>query len=321
MKISLPRIRIPVFSKDRRLGVSEGRRRYDLPLSNGAGTGFMILLIGLMTFLAMMSIAAGFALDSMSRRWTSGLENTLTIEIPAALPGGKLRNDAEIREIERVVSRTLKKNGNIESLDVLEKKQIADLLSPWLGGDAALEDMPLPGLVSVRLASSEPHELESLKKTLGGIAPDIRIDAHESWLGDILRLARSLKISAALVTLVVIATTVTAVAGAIRSRMAEHRDDIELLHMMGASDIYVMRQFRRHAVILALRGAVAGVAGGGLALLAVAAFNRGAWESLLPDFSLSAVQVFTLLSLPALVCLIASATSRFTVLRVLSRMP
>lgn len=314
-------LKFSAFQKDRRLGVSEGRRRYDLPLSDGAGTGFMILLIGLMTFLAMMSIAAGFALDGMSSRWTSGLENTLTIEIPAALPSGKLRGEPEIREIERVISRTLKKNDNIESLDVLEEKQIAELLSPWLEGDNLLEDVPLPGLVSVRLRSSEEKEMDALKTALGDIAPDIRIDAHESWLGDILRLARSLKFSTALVTLVVMITTITAVAGAIRSRMAEHKDDIELLHMMGASDIYVMRQFRRHAVILALRGALAGVAGGGLALLAVAMLNRGAGENLLPDFSLSPLQILILLALPVAVCLIASETSRFTVLRVLSRMP
>lgn len=309
------------FKKDRRLGVSEGRRRYDLPLGDGAGTGFMILLIGLMTFLAMMSIAAGFALDGMSRRWTSGLENTLTIEIPAALPNGKIRESSKIRQIEKSISQALKNNENVVSLDILEEKQISELLSPWIGDGLSLDDIPLPGLVSVHLLRSEPEDIKTLERSLASIASDIRLDAHESWLGDILRLARSLKISTTLVTLVVMMTTITAVAGAIRSRMAEHKDDIELLHMMGASDVYVMRQFRRHAVVLGFKGALVGVTGGGLTILLMAAINHNAGENLLPDFSLSLSQILTLLCLPAAVCLIASETSRFTVLRVLSRMP
>lgn len=309
------------FKKDRKLGVSEGRRRYDLPLGEGPGAGFMILLIGLMTFLAMMSISASFALDGMSRRWTSGLENTLTIEIPAVLPDGKPRGKAEIREIERILSRKLKNDENIERLDVLDEKQIAELLSPWIGEGIEIDGMPLPGLVSVHLRRSEPEDLKEVAAALNSVAADIRIDAHESWLNDILNLAGSLKISTMLVALVVLATTITAIAGAIRSRMAEHKDDIELLHMMGASDIYVMRQFRRHAVFLALKGALAGMAAGGLALMIVDFFNRKAAESLLPDFSLSLLQFLILLCLPAAVCLIAAETSRFTVLRVLSRMP
>ncbi|MCC6598287.1 MAG: permease [Alphaproteobacteria bacterium] len=309
------------FQKDRRLGVSEGKRRYDLPLTSGAGTGFMVLLIGLMTFLAMMAIAAGFALNGMTRHWTSSLENTLTIEIPAARPNGKIRDSAEITALARSVAQTLKNNPHIENLEVLEAEQISDLLAPWLGKDVTLNDMPLPGLISVHLYDSEPETLKALTSAVESVAADIRIDAHERWLGDILRLVRTLELSAGLVTLIIMITTVTAIMGAVRSRMAEHKDDIELLHMMGASDMYVMRQFRRHALILSFKGALGGVTFGTLTLAGMALLNRSAAQSLLPDFSLSGLQVLGLLSLPLAVCFIAAMTSRFTVLRVLSRMP
>ena len=42
---------------DRKLGIAEGKGRYDLPLNQSAGTHFLTLLVALMTFLAMMAFS------------------------------------------------------------------------------------------------------------------------------------------------------------------------------------------------------------------------------------------------------------------------
>ena len=54
--------------KDRKLGVAEGKRLYDLPLDKTEGSGFLIMLIALMSFLAIMAIASSFALGAMTQR-------------------------------------------------------------------------------------------------------------------------------------------------------------------------------------------------------------------------------------------------------------
>ncbi|MBI2234772.1 MAG: permease, partial [Micavibrio aeruginosavorus] len=69
------------MAKERTIGRAE-KRRYDLPLNKGAGTAFLVTLIGLMTFLAMLALTSSFTLSAMTQRWTSGLENRITIEIP-----------------------------------------------------------------------------------------------------------------------------------------------------------------------------------------------------------------------------------------------
>jgi cell division transport system permease protein len=66
---------------ERVLGKAQ-KRRYDLPLNKGSGTGFLVILIALMTFLGMLALASSFALSAMTARWSSGLENRLTIESP-----------------------------------------------------------------------------------------------------------------------------------------------------------------------------------------------------------------------------------------------
>ena len=88
-----------VFKKDKRLGSAQGKRRYDLPLNQSVGTGFLMVLIALMTFLAIMAVSTSFALNSMTAHWSSGLENKVTIEIPAETNNGTIRSAGEIRDL------------------------------------------------------------------------------------------------------------------------------------------------------------------------------------------------------------------------------
>ncbi len=313
-------MKLPFF-KDKKLGVGTGKGRYDLPLNNGAGAGFMVLLIGLMTFLALIALAGSFALGGITERWSSGLENRGTIEIPAALKNGSVRKDTGIKALSDSVNATLKDHPNIKSLKVLSAEEIHDLVSPWLGESFSSDEYPLPGLISIEMHTQEKAEIKALRDTLKGIAPDIALDTHESWLNDILKLAGSLQLSAGLITLIIALTTVTAIAGAIRSRMAEHRDDVELLHLMGASDYYIMRQFQKHALILSVKGALAGLALTLACFGMIAIVSSSSHAGMLPDLSLSVRQVLIVLMTPIAIAVISWFTARFTVLRVLSLMP
>ncbi len=297
------------------------KSRYDLPLHQSAGTSFLMLLVGLMTFLALMAITATFILGGVAQHWSAGLENKMTVEIPALKSDETLRNKSEINDLEEEIKASLQDNPNIELLEILQEDEITKLISPWLGDDVALDEIPLPGLISVHLHIRDDVKLRQIQNTLKNIAPDIRLDTHENWLGDILRLAGTLQISSLLVTLIILATTVTAIAGAVRSRMAEHRADIELLHLMGASDLYITKQLQRHAIILTLKGCLAGVAFGMFILLGLALLNNQSENSMLPELSLSMIEIFALLMLPAALGAIASQTARMTVLRVLRGMP
>lgn len=309
------------FKKDKRLG-SSSKRRYDIPLGKNEGTDFLVLLIALMTFLAVMALSGSFALGSMTERWSSGLENKLTIEIPAEKSNGDLRTKEQITDFTEKVVKSLESNPSIKSFNVLQNEDIQGLISPWLGEDMVLDEIPLPGLVSAELHISSPEVLQILEKDMALINNNIRIDTHETWLMSLLRVTGALKLSASAITLIIGLTTIVAVAGGVRARMAIHRADVELLHLMGASDDYIMKQFQRHALILAVKGALAGMALSLIALLIMSGLSSGEGaESVLPGLSLQPIQMLGLIILPAFACLIAAIASRFTVLRVLGAMP
>jgi cell division transport system permease protein len=309
------------FGKERKLGVTFRKGRYDLPLNKDEGTNFLRLLIALMSFLAAVALAGNFALGSMTQRWSSGLENKLTIEIPAEKKNGKLRDAEEIKSLAAEVQTLLINDSNVKSADILDERDIQELVEPWLGKDAPLSDIPLPGLISVELVSAAPGTAEKLALDIAKIGEDIVIDTHEAWLQSLLRMISSLRFAALVVALIIAATTVTAIAGAIRSRIAVHKADVELLHLMGANDEYIIRQFQRHALMIALQGSVLGTLAAGL-ILCVMKYGIGSGgESLLPAFALGIGQGLAVAALPLLAGLIAMVTARFTVLRSLSQMP
>ena len=97
-------------SKDKKLGVAEEKARYDLPLHKSAGSRFLMLLVALMSFLAMMAVTGSYAMHDITTRWSSGLENQATIEIPARTDDGNLRSKDDLAEISNNVSKTLAKH-------------------------------------------------------------------------------------------------------------------------------------------------------------------------------------------------------------------
>lgn len=311
----------PKHSKERRLGVAEGKRQYDLPLNKSIGTGFLVLLIALMSFLAVMALATSFALGSMTERWSSGLENKATIEIPAEKQAGALRSAKDIQDLSTQVEEALNNAPAVKSIDALGEDDIKALIEPWLGEAGVIEDIPLPGLLSIELYSVDKNVTKTIEAELEKIAPDIRLDTHEAWLGDLLRLTGALQFAAGFVLLIIGVTTIAAVAGAIRTRMAVHSEEVELLHLMGAGDYYITRQLQRHALLIGLKGSVLGVFAGGLILSLITLIAGETAAALLPDFQVEVVHVIGIVAVPILICAIASIAARFTVLRVLGEMP
>lgn len=310
------------MKNDRALGVARERRRYDLPLNKGPGAAFLAVLIALMSFLAVLALASSFALSGMTARWSTGLENSATVEVPAAGPDGTVLAPEKTKAATRRIASLLENHPAVKSVRILDDGEIRDLVRPWLdAGSGLLDKVPLPGLIAVDLGDKAPGTLETLNRKIGEIVPSARLDAHEEWLRGLLRFTAALQFAAALLTGVVGLTAVAAVAGAVRARMDIHRAEIEILHLMGAADAYIARQFQRHALVLGLAGGLAGLAAGAAAIAAAGAIAGDAGESLLPDFRLSAPQIAAVASIPALAAAIAATAARRTVLRVLERLP
>lgn len=309
--------------RERTLGKATGKRRYDLPLNRSDSTRFLVTLIALMTFLAVLAIAAFFALGAMSERWTSGLENKMTIEISAQTPEGLLRTPEDVAKITAAASSVLAAHPAVQSHHALSSAEIHALVAPWLGdSQLSVDQMPLPGLISLELNPGTAREVVTmLGEKITAAAPGARLDTHETWLSDVLRFTGALQFAATLLLAVIGVTTVIAIAGAVRARLAVHKADVELLHLMGAADRYISNQFQRHALLLGLAGGATGMLAGLCALIIIGWLSGEMDVNLLPEYKVSVMQMIIICALPLMIAALAAATARQTVLRALREMP
>ncbi len=307
--------------KGRSLGIQKNQRQYDLPLNKDSGVLFLKTLVALMSLLAILALAGSFALSEMTNRWSSGLENKASIEIPVEDSQGVILSNEQMQRVTDTTQEFLSKHPAVEQYDVMSEEKIMELVAPWLGDSPTMQSIPLPKIISVSFKPKGNVDMEQFKLQLQNIAPQARIDTHESWLADILRFTGALKYTAVLITMIIGFTTIIAVAGAVKSRMAIYNEELELLHLMGAEDQYISKQLQRHTLILSFQGAVVGTIIGIIILLII---NWGAGRmdiTLIPDFSLNFVQKAVIFLIPAIVAGISMVTARQTVLRNLAKMP
>jgi cell division transport system permease protein len=306
-------------------------RRTDLPLSQDQSQTFLPWMIALMVFLVALALAAAMILANAIGRWDRDLSGSLTVQIaPAdALPArdtdtkgkaeGTPTKESAPQRLKAAIA-VLKATPEVVNIQPLSRSSVVELLRPWLGATAGLEDLPMPQVIDVVVAPGSQLDIDALSKRLTEAVPGATVDEHRVWLDRLILYAWTVEvISIAVVTLialvaigVVVFTTVT--------RLTIHKSAVSLLHLIGAPDDYVAKQFQSHALRLGLGGGLIGLVFAIVALLGLAHAAAGLEESMLPTPSLTAVQWVALAQLPLASGLIAMVTARITVLRALGRM-
>ena len=296
------------------------RKNYDLPLDKNDDTHFLVLLIALMSFLAVLSISGTIAMDTMTNRWSSGLENKVTIEISVETKEGHILSQETIGQETIDLYKMLTEHPDVKSADVLSHEDIQELLSPWLG-DMDMKDIPLPGLIAVELHNIDEDGLKAFTKDIEKTSRYAQLETHHEWLSDLIHFTKTLQTLALIITIIIGSITVIAIAYAMRTRLALHHNEVELLHHMGAHDNYIAEQFRSHAITLSFKGGIIGTAAGLTVTIILTMLSRNSGTDLIPVIHIGAWGIVILCTVPILVCIVAVVTSQLTVLRNLAKMP
>lgn len=203
--------------------------------------------------------------------------------------------------------------------EVVSDARVARMLEPWLGPGGA-GDLPLPTLVDVRLAPNATIDLGALARQLGDSVPGATLDDHRRWLNHLILLGRSVELIAVVILVLIAAAAAATTVFGTRTALAVHRHVIEVMHLIGAPDAYIARQFQAHALGIGLRGGLTGLLFAVATLLAVEGLAQSSGADFLPSVAVRTWQWGALALLPVATALIARVTARMTVLRALSRM-
>jgi cell division transport system permease protein len=296
-----------------------GRTAHDIPLRRDGTIKLLPWLVAPMVYLAALALAGMLALHSTLATWDRGLAGTMTVELPSAADG---HSDKALSAALAVLRAT----PGVARAQALDRAAEGQLLKPWLGTSVSLDELQLPTLIDLRVESGAQIDLEALKARLAAAAPGAVLDDHQVWLDRLYNVALSAEATGLAIVAMVGAACVLTVIFTTRAGLAVHHEVIELLHLIGARDAYIARQFEREALRLGFGGGVAGVVLAavtlwGLQHAAAATAVFGEEARLLPDLGLVLWHWAALALLPLAAALAAMLTARLTVLRALARMP
>jgi cell division transport system permease protein len=282
-------------------------------LPEGRLAGPMPWVIAIMMFLTVLAAAAGLGLGSAAAGLGEDLGRRATVQIVEPNP--------DLREAEAVRAlAALRRLPDVASARRLPPEEMEALLEPWLGSGATAGELPVPAMIDVELAPAASGGTDALRGALAGAAPSARIDDNAQWLAPLASLIAALQWLAAGLVLLMVAATAATVVLAARAALDTHRSTIEVLHLMGATDVQVARLFQRRIALDALFGGIVGFVGAALALLLIGDRVADLGSELIGSAGLPPAAWGALAALPVLGVLLAMLVARGTILRALGRM-
>jgi cell division transport system permease protein len=282
-------------------------------LPEGRLSGPMPWVIAIMMFLTVLAAAAGLGLASAAARLDDQIGGRVTIQIVEANPA---RKAAQVE----AAAAAIRNLPGVVSVRPVPEEEINRLLIPWLGTGGIGDDIPIPALIDVDLTPEGHARLAGLTEAVTAAAPAARVDDNGQWLAPLASLIGALKwLAAGLVLLMVGATAATVVLAA-RAALDMHRGTIEVLHLMGATDVQVARLFQRRIALDALFGGLVGFILAALVLIGIGERVSALGSELLGSASVPAPAWGILVGLPLFGVLLAMLVARLTILRALGRM-
>ncbi|HET8611675.1 MAG TPA: FtsX-like permease family protein [Sphingomonas sp.] len=281
-------------------------------LPEGRLAGPMPWVIAIMIFLTALAAAAGMAMGAAADRLGGDLGRRITVQI---LNPDPTRRDAE----SAAVTAAIEKETGVLAVNRVGADAMRALLKPWLGDVGLTQDLPLPAMIDVDLSAAGRARLDAIVTAAKAAGPDVRVDDHARWIAPLIGLIRSLGLLAGLVVALMVGATAAAVVLAARSALDTHRETIEVMHRMGATDVQIARLFQRRIALDALFGGIVGLIGAAAVILTIGTKLAAIGSGLVGSVSLPGSAWLVLVCMPPLAGLLALVVARATVLRALGR--
>ena len=282
-------------------------------LPEGRLTGPMPWVIAIMMFLTVLAAASGLGLRNAASSLDSDISNRVVVQIVEANP--------DFREAQaRIATSELRKLSGVEAVRRVPPEEMERLMEPWLGEGGGDGDIPVPAMIDVDLAPEALGRIDVIRAAVREVAPSARVDDSAQWLAPLARLIDSLKLLALGLVLLMVGATAATVVLAARAALDTHRATIEVLHLMGATDVQVARLFQRRIALDALFGGFVGLAAGSLVLLVIGNRVGALGSELLGSAGLSLTSWVILVMLPVAGVVLSMLVARTTILRALGRL-
>lgn len=269
--------------------------------------GPMPWVIAILVALVVIAAAGGLTLHNLASSARADLAAAVTVQVVE--PNPDLRDARAAAAVE-----VLQKIDLVRAVRRVPQEELAALLEPWLGEAASGGDVPIPALIDVELTRrAAPRELAMLRAALEKAVPEARVDAQGEWLRPVYGALAALQwLALGLIALVALATA-AAVWLAARNALVQHRETVEIIHLLGGTDRQITRIFLRTVLREAAGGALLGSALGLAAVWTLGAQFAALDAGMAGGGGLAAADWLVIAAIPIAGVLLALATARMTI--------
>ena len=261
---------------------------------------FLPAILGVLVLLATLLFVLSHNLSNNVQNWRTELEGHASVQV---MP---LERGASIEDRVQQVLKLAEKSPAVATARPLDEAEMAKLLSPWLGDNDLAKELPIPALIDLRLSGKQSafialeHQLEAIE--------GVEVDNHSAWVNDLRHLSNvSIGVIYTLLGLIIMASLLILIL-LIKATMAAHHDVIELLHLVGATDDFIIRQLQRHMIFISALGAALGLVAATLLLWLLQKMAHSAGLTL-------DINLLLLLIMPVLFISLSALTARKVVQR------
>ena len=187
---------------------------------------FMTVIVGLLTFLAVMALGIAISIGTGSARWNKQWDLFATVQVT------NQKNESDVNKI--LTSNSQK----IETLREISNDEMLRLMRPWVSGGGVLKNY-LPKMWEVRFKSES-----DLNDVSSKITPYGRVLTHADALQTPISAGWKMMLIAGLILALTLGAITVCISYIARNTAMLHKRELEILNQIGATDSFIARQMQ-----------------------------------------------------------------------------
>lgn len=290
--------------------------RSELPLKTDSANLFLEIVTIISVFIFTITLTGYLLINHAAQNWDRDIAEGLTVQIlPSEQALEKAENDLRTNKVVHFFENL----PQVEKVVLLQDKKVEKLLKPWMGENVDLKLLPVPKLLDVKLKQGTDFDFGQVTQQLKQIAPYASLDSHRMWLAKLLKFAASVKFLTFSILMMILGVSAFSIFYATRMSLGIYGNVIEILHIMGATDSYVARQYAVRSFWIGFAAGLIGMllAYGFLSFISHSA--QGINTALIGQVSLDIKDYMTIFSLPLWTSVLSMLTAYLTVKRTLGK--
>ena len=281
---------------------------------------FMYVLSSIYMYLFVVVLAMVMAIHSMVSNWEKDIMGSITVQI---VPVEDAEKKVDVEKSQQEVNKVLQYIENVsgvKSVHVLDTESIEKLMTPWLGNKVDISTLPIPQLLDVQLDDNADLNYDEITRGLHKLTPNATIDNHRLWLNRLLKFANSLNTLALAVLIMVVAICAFSIYYSARTSLGINLNSIEILHIIGAQDDYIARQYARSYGKIGFFSGIIGLMFAVPSIILISKYGISTGSGLLNGAGLSQFSWIIIMMTPLFAFFYAKYTAFYTVRKSLEKM-